>query len=137
MTLIEILNKTDRFAANNGIQLSEVREGYAKAEMTVEECHLNGGGVCQGGAIFTLVDLAFAAVCNSHGLLTFGINNSICFLRSALLEDHLIAEATEVCNHHRLPYCDIKVHNQDGELIATATGQGYRKREVFPYDSLM
>ena len=93
MTLIETLNKTDRFAANNGIQLTEVREGYAKAEMTVEECHLNGGGVCQGGAIFTLVDLAFAAVCNSHGLLTFGINNSICFLRSARLEDHLIAEA--------------------------------------------
>lgn len=137
MTLLETLNITDRFAACNGIEITEIREGYAKAEMTVEEHHLNGGGVCQGGAIFTLADLAFAAVSNSHGLLTLGISNTIHFLHSARLEDHLIAEATEVCNHPRLPYCEIKVYNQDGELIATATGQAYRKRDPFEFDALM
>ena len=44
MTLLERLNATDRFAKTNGIQLTEIREGYAKAEMTVEERHLNGAG---------------------------------------------------------------------------------------------
>ena len=30
--LIDFLNKGDRFAATNGMQLTEVREGYARAE---------------------------------------------------------------------------------------------------------
>ena len=48
--LIDFLNKGDRFAATNGMQLTEVREGYARAEMKVEARHLNAAGVCQGGA---------------------------------------------------------------------------------------
>ena len=92
MTLLERLNTTDRFAASIGAQLTEVKEGYAKAELTVEEHHLNGGNVCQGGAIYTLADLSFAAVSNSHGLLTLGIANNITFLKSAQLGDRLIAE---------------------------------------------
>ena len=65
-TLKEILNNGDKFAKENGIQLTEVREGFARAEMTVEERHLNAAGVCQGGVYFTLADLTFAAVTNSH-----------------------------------------------------------------------
>jgi hypothetical protein len=40
----------------------------------VTEKHLNAGGVCQGGALFTLADLAFAAVANSRGRLTLSLN---------------------------------------------------------------
>ncbi len=57
----------DRFAEHTGIELVEVSKGYARAEMKVEEKHLNGLGLAHGGAIFTLADLAFAAACNSHG----------------------------------------------------------------------
>jgi len=137
MTLLERLNTTDRFAASIGAQLTEVREGYAKAEMTIEEHHLNGGNVCQGGAIYTLADLSFAAVSNSHGLLTLGIANNITFLKSAQLGDHLIAECTETFNHHKLPYCDIKVTNQKDELIAVMTGLSYRLKQEMEIDSLM
>ena len=45
MTLLERLNNEDRFAKSIGAQLTEVREGYACAELTVEEHHLNGAGV--------------------------------------------------------------------------------------------
>ena len=40
MKLIEFLNNNDRFAKLNGMQLTEVREGYARAEMTVTKDHL-------------------------------------------------------------------------------------------------
>lgn len=136
MTLKELLNSGDRFARNNGMQLTEVREGYAKAEMTVEERHLNGGGVCQGGALFTLADLAFAAVTNSHGLLTLGVQNSVTYVRSAQLGDHLIAEATETVNHQKLPYCEMRVMNQDGDIICIVTGMAYRKKAPMEYDGL-
>ena len=57
MDIKEILNKTDRFAANAGCRLTEVNTQHAVAEMTVTNAHLDGGNVCQGGALFTLADL--------------------------------------------------------------------------------
>lgn len=137
MTLKEILNTNDRFAACNGIQLTEVREGYARAEMTVTNDHLNAGGVCQGGALFTLADLALAAVMNSHGRMTFGIGSSISFLHSAKVGDHLVAEAIETLNHHKIPYCEVKIKNQDGDLVCAITGTAYRKDTPMQYDQLM
>ena len=127
--LKDFLNNGDRFAATNGMQLTEVREGYARAEMKVEERHLNGARVCQGGAYFTLADLAFAAVTNSRGMVTLGVQNSITFLQSAHEGDTLIAEAYETLNHHRLPFCEMRVTNQNGDLLCVVTGTAYRTRK--------
>ena len=69
--------KADRFATQAGVELLEVKPGYAKARMLVTPEHLNAGGVCQGGALFTLADLAFAAVANSHKLLTLSISAKV------------------------------------------------------------
>lgn len=136
MTLKDFLNEGDLFAKNAGAQLTEVREGYARAEMTVCEAHLNAGGVCQGGALFTLADLAFAAISNSRGQLTFGLENTISFLHSAVVGDRLTAEATETLNHHKIPYCEIKVRNQHGDLVCVMTGLAYRKEKPMRFDSL-
>lgn len=125
-SLKDFLNEGDRFAATNGMQLTEIREGYARAEMTVEKRHLNGANVCQGGAYFTLADLAFAAVTNSRRNITLGIQNSITFLQSAHEGDTLIAEAYETFNHHRLPFCEMRITNQKGELLCVVTGSAYR-----------
>lgn len=137
MTLLERLNAEDRFARSIGARLTEVREGYSCAELTVEERHLNGAGVCQGGVIYTLADLAFAAVANSRGILTLGISNNITFVKSAQLGDYIKAECIEQVNHHKLPYCDIKVSNTQGETLAIMTGLAYRLKKDFQYDALM
>lgn len=137
MTLQERLNNDDRFAKSIGAQLTEVREGYACAELTVEEHHLNGAGVCQGGVMYTLADLSFAAVANSHGILSLGISNTITFIKSAHLGERIKAECTELANHHKLPYCDIKISNGHGETLAIMTGLAYRMKNHFDFDKLM
>lgn len=136
MTLKDFLSQNDRFAANNGCILKEVREGYARAELTVTEHHLNAGGVCQGGAFFTLADIALAAVMNSRGALTFGIENNIVFLHSVKSGDTLTAEAVEVFNHHKIPYVDVRITNQQGDLCCVVTGMAYRKNASLPIDAL-
>ncbi len=136
MTLLEKLNNDDRFANSIGAQLTDLREGYAKAELVVEERHLNGAGVCQGGVIYTLADLSFAGVANSHGILSLGISNTITFIKSAMLGERIIAECNEVVNHHKLPYCDIRITNEKGEILATMTGLAYRLKKDFEFDSL-
>ena len=137
MTLKEHLSHNDRFAANSGCELKEVREGYATAELTVTPEHLNAGGVCQGGVFFTLADIAIAAVMNSRQTLTFGIENNIMFLRSAKVGDRLVAEATEVYNHHKIPYVDVRITNQRGELCCVVTGLAYRKDISLNIEGLM
>ena len=123
----ELLNRKDRFAVLAGCRITEVDEHRAVAVMTVTEAHLNGGDVCQGGALFTLADLAIAALMNHGGQLTFGISNNIMFVASALEGDHLRAEATFVADHHKIPSVQVSVTNQDGKLICHVTGMGYRK----------
>jgi acyl-CoA thioesterase len=109
-----------------GAELLEVKEGYARARMKITPDHLNGGGVCQGGALFTLADLAFAAAVNSHLQLTFSTTSNITYLRS-IAEGTVYAEAVELVNHKRMPYAEVKVTDEHGELIAIFTSNGYRK----------
>ena len=123
--------KADRFAMQAGVELLEVKPGYAKARMLVTPEHLNAGGVCQGGALFTLADLAFAAVANSHKLLTLSISANITFLRS-VKQGYVYAEAQEVFNHHRIPFIEVRLTDESGELVAIMTSSGYRKDVELP-----
>ena len=99
MTLKDFFKK-DRFAALAGVELLEVKQGYAKACMLVTPEHLNGGGVCQGGALFTLADLACAAAFNSHLILTLGTSANITFMAN-VSEGYVFASQNALCRNPR------------------------------------
>ena len=136
MTLKDYLNEGDRFAAGSGARLMEIAPGSAVAVLDVTSEHLNAGGVCQGGAIFPLADLVFAALVNQGENLTFAINSTIYYHVSAREGDTLRAEGHLSCTHHRLPTAEVKVTNQDGVHIATFTGQAYTGRTPLSVDGL-
>jgi acyl-CoA thioesterase len=126
MTISKEFFKNDRFAAASGIELIEIREGYGKAKMEVTTRHLNAGNTTQGGAIFTLADLALAAASNSHGTLALSITSGITFLHGSGSGDTLYAEASERhCGKHTGHY-QVDVTNQNGTLIATFEASVYR-----------
>lgn len=130
MTLKDYISQGDKFGAFVGVQLIGVKDGVAQSQLEVKEHHLNAGGVCQGGAIFTLADVALAAVSNSGMQLTLAIDSSIFYHRSAMLGDILTAEAVAVSRHPKVPYCEVRVKNQDGVLIASFQATCYSKRVV-------
>ena len=136
MTLKDFLNSGDRFAAGCGARLVEVAPGTAVAVLEVTSAHLNAGGVCQGGAIFTLADLVFAALVNQGENITFAINSTIYYHVSAQEGDTLRAEGRISCDHHRIPSVEVKVTNQDGVHIATFTGQAYTGRTPISVEGL-
>ena len=119
--------KRDTFAEYLGIQLVEVAPGYAKATMKLTAKHLNGVDVAHGGAIFSLADLVFAAASNSHGTVAVAINASIHFLKGAVQNATLTAEAKEVSLHPKLGTYAISVTDEKGSLVATFQGMVYRK----------
>lgn len=134
MSLQEYLNNGDIFAKRSGAQIIEIGEGRACAQMTVAEQHLNAGGVCQGGAMFTLADLALTAVMNGREQLTFSLESTISFLHHALPGDVLTAEAHELLDHHKIPYYQVQVKNQRGELVCVMTGLAYRTGKALSLD---
>jgi acyl-CoA thioesterase len=119
----------DRFAQETGIKLLEVREGYARASMEVLPLHYNGVGTAQGGAIFTLADLAFAAAVNSHGTVAVAINASITFIK-AVTKGTIFAEGREIAQNPKLASCTVQVTDEQGTLVAVFQGLAYRKKET-------
>ncbi len=118
----------DRFAAMIGAELVEISEGYAKARMLVTPEHLNATGYCQGGALFTLADLAFAAAVNSHGQVTVAISSNMTYV-SNVQSGWVFAEAREVVDHRKIPYCEVRITSEDGKLLAILNSSAYRMKK--------
>jgi len=125
MTVKEFF-KGDRYATLSGIELLTVEPGRAKARMEIREMHLNTVNVVQGGAIFTLADYAFAAAVNAYGNLAMSIETSIRYFKG-IGEGVLFADAQMVHIHKRLATFEVRVTNEQGELIALFTATAYRK----------
>ncbi len=125
--------KNDLFATNAGVELIEIREGYSKAKLEIKPEHLNAGQRTQGGAIFTLADLALAAAANSHGTLAFSLSSNITFLRASGPGDTLYAEARERYTGRSTGYYQIDVTDQEGRLIATFESSVFRKKDEVPF----
>jgi len=119
----------DEFARQNGIEIIDIGKGYARTQVHIEPRHLNAGGGVQGGVLFTLADLAFAAATNSHGTLTVTTTANITFVRGAKA-GIITAEAHELVNHRHLPFCEVHVTDESGNLLAIFTASGYRKEGV-------
>lgn len=128
--LAELAGKTmfERDAASRalGMQLAEIRPGYARMTMPVRADMLNGHQTCHGGYIFTLADSAFAFACNSHNHNTVGAGCSIDYLAPGREGDLLTAEATEQALAGKTGVYDIKVSNQEGRTIALFRGKSHR-----------
>jgi len=125
--------KNDKFAVMSGAELVEIKEGYGKAIMNISKEHLNAGNTTQGGAVFTLADLALAAAANSHGKLALSLTSSISFFRTSNIGDTLTAEAKEKFIHKRTGYYQVDVTNQKGDLIACFEATVYRKDTDLPF----
>ena len=125
--------KDDLFAAQAGVELLEVSAGYSKARLVIKEQHLNAGRRTQGGALFTLADLAMAAAANAAGRLTLTLSSHINFLRSSGAGDTLMAEARERYVGRTTGCYQVDITNQHGELIATFESSVFRKGDPLPF----
>jgi acyl-CoA thioesterase len=122
----EALLSNDSASNMLGMQLVEVRPGYARLTMRVRADMVNGHRLCHGGLIFTLADSAFAVSCNSHNESTVAAAASIDFLAPAVEGDELSAQACELWRSGRSGLYEITVTNQRGERIALFRGRSQR-----------
>ena len=65
--LMERLNSSSMFLQSNDMRVTEVRQGYAKVEMIIDEQILNIHGFVHGGALFSLADTVAGAASFATG----------------------------------------------------------------------
>ncbi len=119
--------KHDALANYLGIELIEVRPGYAKGILPIKEELLNGLHTTNGGAVFTLADVVFAAASNSYGIPAVSLQASISFLKPSTLGNTLTAIATEDNLTRKTGLYRIEIRNEKEELVALAQGTVFRK----------
>ena len=102
--------------------LSDVKPGKCSLAMNVKSTMCNGHGSCHGGYIFTLADSAFAFACNTYNQRAVAQHCNITYLKAPAEGDRLMATATEISKQGRGGIYDVRVENQNGDIIAEFRG---------------
>ena len=104
------------------IKLVELSKGYARVSAKLKPEYLNFNNLVFGGIIMAVADQAFAYGTNSVITPNVASQFNIHFVASADVKDELIAECRVVRAGRRVCISEMTVTNQDGKLIAKATG---------------
>lgn len=119
------LAERDIFTRELGIEVVEAADGRAVTRVRVEARHVNFNGVCHGGLTFTLADAAFGYACNSHGVMSAGIDVHMMYNTAARVGDILTATAIEIARSAKFSNYRIDVVRADGKLIAGMSGTAF------------
>ena len=114
--------KDDLIASFLEMRLLKLSPGHAKVAIKLKREYQNSTGLIFGGIIMAVADQAFAYASNSlaHPSLASQFNTH--FIASARAGDELTAECRVLKSGRRVGISEIVVTNQDGKLIAKATG---------------
>ena len=104
------------------MRLIEISPGYAKVAMNLRPEYINFNGLIFGGIIMALVDEAFAYASNTIISPNVASQFNIHFIAGAQKDDELTAECRVVKSGKRVCVSEMSVTNQEGKLIAKATG---------------
>jgi len=104
------------------MKLLELSEGYARVSAKLKPEYLNFNNLVFGGIVMAVADQAFAYGTNSVITPNVASQFNIHFVASADVTDELIAECRVVRAGRRVCISEMTVTNQDGKLIAKATG---------------
>lgn len=125
--------KENGYARKLGITLVEISEGYAVAEMRPGADDRNMFGTVHGAAIFSLMDEAFQASCNSHGRVAVALSLSVVYHNPASGGVTLRASSREIHLSKKTATYDIRVTDEGGVLIASCQAVAYRKKDMLPF----
>jgi acyl-CoA thioesterase len=104
------------------MKLVELTPGYARVTMKLNPGHLNFNGMVFGGIVMAIADQAFAYATNSLVSPSIATQFNIHLIAGAGVGDELTAECRVIKSGRRIGVSEMTVTNQDGKLIARATG---------------
>ena len=122
----EYMFDQDYFSQWMNIKLIEVRENYCLLEMPIKKEMINGLKTVHGGVTFAFADSALAFSSNNSGDAAVALNCIINFTKAGREGDIFRAESILVNDTRKTGIYDIKITNQNKELIAKFVGTVYK-----------
>ncbi|WP_295230115.1 hotdog fold thioesterase [uncultured Chryseobacterium sp.] len=116
----------DQFSQWMNIRLIEIRENYCLIEMPVKKEMINGLKTVHGGVTFAFADSALAFSSNNSGDAAVALNCVINFTKAGKEGDVFRAESILVNETRKTAVYDIKITNQNEDLVAKFVGTVYK-----------
>ena len=116
----------DEASRSLGIEIQQVKAGYAELTMKVADWMLNGASVCHGGLIFALADTAMAFASNSRNENMLAMNASVEFVAAGKAGETLRAVANELHRSGRTATYEVSVVDESEQLVVQFLGRTYR-----------
>ena len=113
---------TEPVARFLGITLEECSPGYARVSMPMRPEYVNFNGMVFGGIVMAIADQAFAYGTNSLLTPNLAVQFNINLISAVAATDVLTAECRVAKSGKRISVSEMTVTNQDGRLVAKATG---------------
>ncbi|MBM3706306.1 MAG: hotdog fold thioesterase [Actinobacteria bacterium] len=134
--MIEIIRKNieeEPYAKLFGIKVLELAPGHSVVCMKIKKEYKNIFGIAHGGAVFSLLDVAFGSAANSYGTVAVALDVNVNYIKPAIEGEMLTAEANEVARSNKTASYSIIVKNGSGQIITTAQAIAYLKSEKLPF----
>jgi acyl-CoA thioesterase len=122
------------FAKLMHMNLVELKPGYSVVEMNYDPSKMNNlFAGAHGGALFALIDEAFETASQTEGAVVLALNVNVTYVSSPQAGAKLRAEAKMLSQTKKTACYDIKVTEENGNLIATCSALAYRSGKPLPF----
>lgn len=118
--LMKRLNSSSQYLQSNDMRVTEVREGYAKVEMIIDEQILNVHGFVHGGALFSLADTVAGAASFATGRDSVTLTGTINYIKPGT-GGKLIGIAQEILRGRTTGVYEVFIFNDKNTLLSRAT----------------
>jgi len=126
--------KKEPFAQAWQIDLVELEDGYSLVHMIYEPEKMNNiYARAHGGAIYALIDEAFETAGQTDGTVAVALNVNVTYVSSPEPGQKLQAEARRVSRTRKTASYDIKVSDQNGQIIALCQALAFRTGKAIPF----
>ena len=126
--------KRETFAQALNMKLIELEDGHSVVEMIYTPENMNNMyDRAHGGALFGLIDEAFETAGQTKGTIAVALNVNITYVTSPKPGSRLRAEANRVSETQKTASFDIKITDQDGNIITTCQALAYKTGKPIPF----
>jgi acyl-CoA thioesterase len=126
--------KNEPFAQALNMELVELEYGHSVVEMIYDPVKMNNiYDRAHGGALFGLIDEAFETSAQTQGTIAVALNVNVSYVASPMPGVRLRAKAQQVSQTRKTSLFDIKVTDQEGNLIAVCHALAYQTGKRIPF----
>jgi acyl-CoA thioesterase len=101
-----------------GIEVYDLKEGYAKGKLTIVREHINVLGTVHGGILFAFADHVGGACGNTLGKKSVLVESSIQFMKGITEGETLFAEAKVTYKGQKIGRIDTEIRTDSSEIVA-------------------